>query len=84
MIEVVGKYVFDPLSITNAENLFKPFWVIIQLEDDTTYYYSWFVEKRYGIKIQRPAWVAMFQLFVVKKPHLQIGKYSKKNMMANL
>lgn len=39
MIEVVGKYVFDPLSITNAENLFKPFWVIIRLEDDTTYYF---------------------------------------------
>ncbi|HRW21786.1 MAG TPA: hypothetical protein P5509_07435 [Bacteroidales bacterium] len=58
MLEVVGKYVFDPLAITKSADLFKPFWVIIRLDDDddTSDYYRWFIERRYGLKLQRPAW----------------------------
>jgi hypothetical protein len=57
MIEVVGKYVFDPLALTHSEKLFKPWWCIILLDenDDTGDYYRWFVKKRYGLKLQRPA-----------------------------
>jgi len=56
MIDGVGKYAFDPLALTKSADLFKPWWVIIQLSDDTSDYYRWFVEKRYGLKLQRPAW----------------------------
>lgn len=57
MITGEGIIKFDPRALTNADTLFKPWWCVILLyeSDDTGDYYSWFIEKRYGIKIQRPA-----------------------------
>lgn len=52
-----GLVIFDPMALRgNKDVMFKPFWCIVQTQDDTDAYYKWFIEKRYGIKIQRPAW----------------------------
>jgi hypothetical protein len=52
-----GKIVFDPLPISgNKEKMFKDWWSIVTIEGDVDNYYRWFLQKRYGLKLQRPAW----------------------------
>lgn len=52
-----GKIKFDPKAIRDpSSKMFKPNWVIVTLEEnDIVEYYSWFLEKEYGIRLQRPA-----------------------------
>lgn len=57
MYKSYGKLTFDPLPLSgNKSVMFKPWWIILQMTDDTDNYYRWFIEKRYGLKLQRPAW----------------------------
>jgi len=60
MITQKGYICFDPRSLTNADKMFKPFWMIIKLykDDNTREYYEWFIKKRYGLILQRPAFGA--------------------------
>ena len=53
----VGKLIFDPVPITGkAEKMFKPFWAIIVTNDDVDAYYRWFLQKRFNLILQKPAW----------------------------
>lgn len=57
MLKGKGFYNFDPLPLTgNATKLFKPGWMIITVPDDISNYYSWFIRRRYGLKLMPPAW----------------------------
>lgn len=59
VLETEGKIIFDPTAIKDPSGkMFKEGWVICSLECDITSYYSWFLEKIHGIKLQRPAWGA--------------------------
>lgn len=52
-----GKIKFDPQPIKDSSgNMFKPWWVVILFEDDLGGYYRWWLEKRYKVQLQRPAW----------------------------
>jgi len=54
-----GKIIFDPQPIKDSTNsMFKPFWIIVTIDDDLREYYSWFLKRRYRITVQRPAWGA--------------------------
>ena len=54
-----GIITFDPESIKDPSGkMFKPWWMIIKVDGDIVEYYSWWLEKRFGIKLQRPAWGA--------------------------
>lgn len=78
MLEITGSYVFDPLALINSADLFKPFWVIIRLDDDTSDYYSWFIEKRYGIKVQRPAWGSHISIIRGEQTSIEYWESFKK------
>lgn len=59
LIKSYGTITFDPEPIKDPTGkMFKPWWMIIKVECDITQFYSWWLEKRYGIKLQRPAWGA--------------------------
>lgn len=48
---------FDPIPITGkAEKMFKPFWAIINTNDDLDDYYRWLLLRRFNIILQAPAW----------------------------
>ncbi|HRW21788.1 MAG TPA: hypothetical protein P5509_07445, partial [Bacteroidales bacterium] len=55
MLKHKGILKFDPRALSNADALFKSWWCVILSNDDIGNYYSWFVERRYGLKLQRPA-----------------------------
>lgn len=57
MIEIPSILKYDPIPLSgNVEKMFKPWWCIALIEGEVSEYYSWFVLKRTGIRIQRPAW----------------------------
>jgi len=52
-----GKIIFDPVPLTGkVEKLFKPHWAIISVDDDVDDYYRWFLNKRFNLILQPPAW----------------------------
>ncbi|MEO6303505.1 MAG: hypothetical protein ABIP51_10040, partial [Bacteroidia bacterium] len=53
-IESKGKIVFDPLVEKQKDN--KPFWAMVMLDGDICLYYLWWLEKRFGLKLQKPLW----------------------------
>jgi hypothetical protein len=56
MFELRGKIKFDPINFTRKHNK-QSSWkkvAMIQLDDDIYAYYSWFIEKRFGIKLNKP------------------------------
>jgi hypothetical protein len=56
MIEVNGKIWFDPKNVTKKHNA-QAEWkrmAMVMFEDDTAEYYSWFVNKRYNLILNRP------------------------------
>ena len=51
-----GVISFNPPNLTN-KHILQSNWkivAIIKLDEDITKYYSWFIEKRYGIKLNKP------------------------------
>jgi hypothetical protein len=52
-----GIITFDPRALSNGDKLFKPWWMIITMKpgDEIDSYYRWFVERHYGLRLQRPA-----------------------------
>jgi hypothetical protein len=51
-----GKIVFDPDNVTRKHNKQKD-WkrvAMVTFDGEMTEYYSWFIERRYGLKLNRP------------------------------
>ena len=56
MFTVKGKIVFDPKDVTK-KHIKQSEWkrsAIVILDCDTNLYYAWFLEKRFGLKLNRP------------------------------
>lgn len=56
MFEVKGKISFDPINVTKKHSK-QSEWkkvAIIELKDDYYSLYSWFLEKEYGVKLNKP------------------------------
>lgn len=56
MFEVKGKIVFDPINKTKKHNS-QASWkkvAMVEFNDDAWSYYSWFLEKEHGIKLNKP------------------------------
>lgn len=52
-----GKLLFDPVPISgNKKKMFKPWWLILKLDDDITAYYRWFFIREKGLMLQKSAW----------------------------
>ncbi len=52
-----GVISFDPNPIKGStKKMFKPWWVIGRIDGDIGNYYSYLLQKRHGIRLQRPAW----------------------------
>lgn len=59
MIDLKCILKYDPSPLTGkADVMFKPWWLIATCEGDLTDYYAWFLHKKTGIVLQRPAWGA--------------------------
>lgn len=57
LIETSGTIIFDPIPEKgNIKKLFKPYWVIVVTNDDVDGYYRWFLNKRFNLILQAPAW----------------------------
>lgn len=57
-MQTSGRLIFDPLPINGSTSMFKPYWAIVQMNCDIDSYYRWFLERRYNIKLIKPAWGA--------------------------
>jgi len=69
MIEVKCKIEFDPKPLSgNSDSMFKPWWMIATIDGELTEYYAWFIKKRTGLLIQRPAWGAHISVIRGEKP----------------
>jgi hypothetical protein len=69
MIEIKCKIKYDPVPLTGkAETMFKEWWMIATVEGELTEYYAWFVLKRTGIILQRPAWGAHISVIRGEEP----------------
>ena len=56
MIEVNGKIWFDPKNVTKKHNI-QSDWkrmAMVIFDCDMTEYYSWFIQKRYNLQLNRP------------------------------
>jgi len=64
-----GVLTFNPKAIRDPSGkMFKPWWVIVKVNDDIVEFYSWFLEREFGIKLQRPAFGAHVSLIRGEKP----------------
>ena len=55
-IETIGKINFDPRNITK-KHLNQASWkyvAMVDVDGDVSEYYAWFIEKRYGLKLNKP------------------------------
>ena len=55
-VVLVGKIEFEPENITKKHNTQSP-WkriAMVTIDGDVTEYYSWFIEKRYNLKLNKP------------------------------
>jgi hypothetical protein len=52
LIKTSGKIAFDP----QRKDSFAPWWAMVELDCDICKYYQWFLNKRFGIKLQIPLW----------------------------
>lgn len=69
MIELKCKMQFDPVPLSGkAETMFKPWWMIATIDGELTELYAWFLKKRTGIIIQRPAWGAHISVIRGERP----------------
>jgi hypothetical protein len=56
MFEIKGIIEFDPVNVTkkhNAQSSWKKT-AMVKFDDDTFAYYSWFLEKRFNLKLNKP------------------------------
>jgi hypothetical protein len=56
MIEIRGKIEFDPVNVTKKHNN-QSSWkktAMIRFDCDTSIYYSWFLQKRFNLKLNKP------------------------------
>jgi hypothetical protein len=56
MFEIKGKIEFDPINVTKKHNR-QASWkrnVIVKFDCDLHLYYSWFLEKRFNLKLNKP------------------------------
>lgn len=56
MFEISGKLVFDPINVTKKHQS-QSEWkktAIVKFDCELYSYYSWFIEKRYSIKLNKP------------------------------
>lgn len=56
IIKQRGKIIFDPVDVTNKHKS-QSTWkrtAMVQIEGDITYYYAWFIERRYGLVLNKP------------------------------
>lgn len=56
MFTTKGTILFDPINVTK-KHILQSEWkktAIISIKDDMCNYYSWFIEKRYNIKLNKP------------------------------
>jgi hypothetical protein len=56
MFEIKGKILFDPINVTkkhNAQSSWKKV-AMVEFKDDIWAYYSWFLEKRFNLKLNKP------------------------------
>lgn len=56
MFEIKGKIIFDPINKTKKHHS-QSSWkkaVMVEFNDDTWAYYSWFLEKRFNLKLNKP------------------------------
>ena len=69
MIEIKCKLSYDPVPLTgNAEKMSRPWWMIATIDGEMTDYYAWFLKKRTGIVLQRPAWGAHISVIRGEEP----------------
>ncbi len=62
---------YDPKSLKgNVDAMFKPWWLIGFLEEgnELREYYNWFIEKRTGLKLMKPAWGAHISIVRGEEP----------------
>lgn len=78
-LKEIGYLKFDPKALTFGDKLFKPWWCILILDKDNDIdtYYKWFIFKRYGIKLQRPAFGTHISLIRGEPINEKIWKYYK-------
>jgi hypothetical protein len=56
MFEIKGKISFSPINVTKKHNL-QSTWkkvAIVEFNDDTSLYYSWLLDKRFNLKLNKP------------------------------
>ena len=56
MFDIKGKIIFDPINVTKKHHL-QSEWkktAIVKFNCELCSYYSWFIEKRYSIKLNKP------------------------------
>jgi len=56
ILNITGRIVFDPDNVTRKHNR-QADWkrvAMVMFEGDMAYYYAWFIERRYGIKLNHP------------------------------
>lgn len=56
MFKITGKLQFDPINVTKKHNR-QASWkktVVVKFDCDTHDYYSWFIRKRFGLKLNKP------------------------------
>ncbi len=60
---------YDPKPINGSDKMFKPWWLIGFIEaGELTEYYAWFIRKRTGIILQKPAWGAHISIIRGEEP----------------
>jgi hypothetical protein len=53
-VELTGTIVFDP--VVEGQSSIIPFWAMVMMDGDICKYYMWWLEKRFGLKLQKPLW----------------------------
>ena len=69
MIKGYGKIIYDPEpKIGSIDKMFQPWWAIVSTEDDIAEYYTWFLKKRTGLIMQKPAWGSHISIIRGEEP----------------
>ena len=74
-----GIITFDPVAKKDPRGrMSRPWWVIGTIEGDIVKYYSWFLQRKHGIRLQSPAWGPHISIVRGEETTLDIWEQFKK------
>lgn len=72
-----GKVVYDPFRAQMKAK--TNWWAVIEVNKEITRYYRWWLERRYHLRLDAPAWDAHISLFRGEKPRPELMDLWKKH-----